>query len=72
MGERQLDLGLGLIGTAGGPFQEQTRQAFGRGVRQAEAADLLVGGLAILAEMLRGLQAGVAVLLEEGQESRRA
>src|SRR5271166_6860800 len=37
-------------------------------MRQAEAADLLVCSLAILAEMLRGLQASIAVFLEEAQE----
>src|SRR5271165_323224 len=35
---------------------------------QAEAANLLVGGLAIFAQMLRGLQAGVTMRLQEIEE----
>ena len=50
------------------PFKQQAGQAFRSAVRQAERANLLVGRLTVAAEVLRRLQAGIAMLLQEAQE----
>src|SRR5712692_6877835 len=51
-----------------GPLQQQARQLLRNRVREAERADHLIGVLAVLAEMLGGVQAGVPVIVQETQE----
>ena len=63
-----LTLGSACSGLAGRPLQQQPRQALRRRMGQSQAANLLIGGLAIFAEMLRGLQTGVAMLLQKVEE----
>src|SRR5208283_463331 len=68
---RQRDLDpnafFGLFAVAR-PLQKQARQLLRYGVRETERADHFVCGLAILAQVVRGVQAGIGVILQELQE----
>ena len=47
------------------PLDQQLGELFCRGVRQTERTDLMAGDIVFFAELLRYLETGVAVVLEE-------
>ena len=50
------------------PLQEQPGQFLRHGMRQAERTDHLVGALAVLAQVLRGMETSIGVALQKLQE----
>src|SRR5216684_498771 len=50
------------------PVEDETGQFLARGLRQSERADLALGGVVFLAELLRGVQAGIRMRVEETQK----
>jgi hypothetical protein len=50
------------------PLQEEAGQAFRRGMRESKGANLLVCGLAVAAQMLGSLEAGISMNLQKTEK----
>src|SRR4051812_23849473 len=64
----QADAFRRFLAAAGAPVEEEARQFFGRALGEPEAADLALRGVILLAQLLRGVHAGLGMRIEESYE----